>query len=72
MSGPRPWGSSLDAQLSRLIEQDFARLKPVKPNYQARFDSGSLPDAATWEGCTIYCPDTQVFKGSNGSAWVNL
>lgn len=72
MSNANKWGSSLDAQLSRLIEQDFVRLKPNKPNYQARFVSTSLPDAATWEGCTIYCPDTQVFKGSNGTAWVNL
>lgn len=66
------WGSSLDAQLSRLIEQDFVRNKPVKPTAAARFASTSLPDVAEWEGCTIYCPDTKVFKGSNGTAWVNL
>jgi hypothetical protein len=65
-------GTSLDPQLFRLIEQDFARLKPVKPTATARFASTSLPSAADWEGCTIYCPDTHVFKGSNGSAWVNL
>lgn len=66
------YGSSIDPQLSRLIEQDFARLKPVKPNMQAQFVTSSLPDPATWEGCTIYCPDTKQFRGSNGTAWVVL
>lgn len=65
-------GTSLDPQLFRLIEQDFARQKPVKPSMQARFPTTSLPDPAVWEGCTIYCPDTNEFRGSNGSAWVVL
>lgn len=66
------WGSSLDSQLSRLIEQDFVRAQPVKPIRLARFDSGSLPDAAAWEGALIYCPDTQEFRGSDGANWVVL
>lgn len=66
------WGVSLDPQLERLIEQTFARLNPVKPNALARFASTSLPDPAKWGGCMIYCPDTQEFRGSDGSAWVVL
>lgn len=63
------WGSSLDAQLERLIEQSFVRKFPRVPTAAARFDSTSLPDAAQYEGCTIYCPDTKEFRGSDGTTW---
>lgn len=64
--------TSLDAQTERLIEQQFVRRVPKVPIMHARFASTSLPDVAKYEGCTIYCPDTQQFRGSNGSAWVVL
>ena len=63
------YGSSLDPQLSRLIEQDFVRRVPRVPIMLPRFASGDLPDAATYEGCVIYCPDTQEFRGSDGATW---
>lgn len=66
------WGTTLDAQLERLIEQAFVKRFPKVPIMHARFVSTSLPDPVVWEGCTIYCPDTKVFKGSNGTSWVNL
>jgi hypothetical protein len=66
------YGSSLDPQLSRLIEQDFVRRVPRVPIMLPRFDSGDLPDVALYEGCLIYTPDTDEFKGSDGVAWVDL
>lgn len=63
------WGSSTSPQLTRLLEQEFVRVVPRKPIALPRFDSTSLPDPAAYEGCLIYCPDTQQFRGSNGVTW---
>ena len=66
------YGPTLDPQLSRLIEQDFVKRVPKIPIMLPRFASTSLPDAATYEGCLIYCPDTQDVRFSDGSSWSAL
>lgn len=66
------WGSSLDAQLERLIEQSFVKVFPKLPVRLPQFASTSLPDPARYEGCLIYCPDTQQVRASNGSGWSAL
>ena len=66
------YGSSLDAQLSRLIEQDFVKRVPNVPIALPRFASTSLPDVSKYEGCLIYCPDTQDVRFSDGSSWSAL
>lgn len=41
----------------------------------APFEAADLPDATLWEGSIIFVSDApagQKFKGSNGTAWVNL
>jgi hypothetical protein len=37
--------------------------------------TADIPDATLWEGCIIYVSDGGAgtrFRGSNGTAWVNL
>lgn len=65
-------GTSIDAQLERLIEQSFVKRVPKIPIMLPRFDSGSLPDEAKYEGCLIYCTDTQDVRYSDGSIWSAL
>lgn len=72
MTSGTNWGSSLDAQLERLIEQSFVKLVPKIPIMLPRFASTSLPDEAKYEGCLIYCPDTQDVRYSDGSSWSAL
>lgn len=64
------WGSSLDAQLERLIEQSFVKRQPSRPVSFPAFDSASLPSAAQWLGANIYVTDKGCNAVSNGSAWV--
>ena len=66
------WGSSLDAQLERLIEQSFVKAFPKLPVRLPQFASTSLPDPAKYAGCLIYCPDTTQVRVSNGAAWSAL
>lgn len=66
------YGSSLDAQLERLIEQSFVKRVPKVPIMLPRFDSTSLPDAAAYVGCLIFCPDTTQVRVSNGATWAVL
>lgn len=68
----KSWGTTLPDQLYRLIEQYFVSRNPKVPVKVPRFDSTSLPNPADCEGCLIYCPDTQDFRGSDGSSWVTL
>jgi hypothetical protein len=74
MSTPKEirWGSSLDAQLSRLIEQEFVRRVPSLPIQLPAFDSTGLPDPAKYPGCIIYARDTAKVMFSDGAAWGNV
>lgn len=72
MSEPASYGTSLDAQLERLIEQSFVRRVPRVPMMLPRFNSTSLPDVVKYVGCLIFCPDTTQVRASNGAAWVVL
>lgn len=69
MSETKGYGSSIDPQLSRLIEQDFVRRVPSVPIRLPRFASTDLPDPVKYEGCLIYCPDTLQVRVSDGVAW---
>lgn len=64
------WGVSIDAQLARLIEQDFVKLRPTKPVFFPEFTSADLPDAAAWRTGNIYVTDKGCNAVSNGAAWV--
>lgn len=64
------WGSSMPAQLERLIAQMFVRLRPKSPVFLPEFDSTTLPDPAAWRTGNIYVTDKGCNAVSDGVAWV--
>ena len=62
--------TTLDSQLSRLIEQDFKRKAPTGPERLRAYDSADLPSAADWYTAQIYVTDKGCVAVSTGSTWV--
>lgn len=61
-------------RLNRVLPKDGSETM-THPLPLSAFTVATLPDATLWEGAIIYVSDGVAgarFRGSNGTAWVNL
>lgn len=69
-----PLLSSFGRRINGSINAD-GTLPMAAPLTLMTYEAADLPAAADYEGAIVYVPDGgagAVFRGSNGSAWVNL
>lgn len=65
---------SIAYRLNRSISQD-GEVAMDAPLGLKSYEAADLPDAADWEGHVVYVSDAapgSKFKGSDGTAWVDL
>lgn len=83
--GVASWASSLTKTLASVLSRFAVAINAAldingkqgmaQPLRLATFTTTTLPTASSWTGAIIYVSDGaagQKFRGSDGSAWVNL